>query len=80
MIQNRDLITKAPSKLNQALETDDEGRDVHVHDEGREGRAIMAAGLSVSAAILLQGELGLQASTVLGVLLFTAAGVLFLRD
>jgi ubiquinone biosynthesis protein len=80
MIQNRDLITKAPSKLNQALETDDEGRDVHVHDEGREGRAIMAAGLSVSAAILLQGELGLQASTVLGVLLFMAAGVLILRD
>lgn len=78
VIQNRDLFTKMPSKINDKLSNDSGNGKTEVNVETSDDHEdIVTAGLILAAAFLLSQVLPTRSLQILGVVFLLAAAVLF---
>lgn len=77
LLQNKDLIAKAPSKLNEKLQNSSQQKTEVKVETSDDHEDIVTAGLILAAAFLLSQVLPTQSLQILGVIFLLAAAVLF---
>ncbi|MFB6241700.1 MAG: ABC1 kinase family protein [Candidatus Nanosalina sp.] len=79
LLQNKDLLTKAPSKISKKLDSDSGGgtTKVEVEETSDHHEDILTAGLILAATFLLSQVLPSSSLRILGVLFLLAAAILF---
>lgn len=77
LLQNKDMVAKAPSKINNLLEKEEKGTtEVHV-ETSEDHEDILTAGLVLGGAFLLAQVLPTSSLQIVGTVFLLAAAVLF---